>query len=146
MPAGALAICRHRPRICGSVFPSPAPVRQLLGLRGREAHYVNLTGDRRSKLGRRSAPIKLHVARRARAQPTISHHMRVMTEAGLVQAEKVGTWVCYCREDAAPCADWRAKCARNRTKARQPPVLRIVRRRICFLPSAGTANPSLRSE
>ena len=35
------------------------------------------------------------------AQPTISHHMRVLAEAGLVQAEKVGTWVCYCREDAA---------------------------------------------
>ena len=35
------------------------------------------------------------------AQPTISHHMRVLAEAGLVQAEKVGTWVCYSREDAA---------------------------------------------
>jgi ArsR family transcriptional regulator len=35
------------------------------------------------------------------AQPTISHHMRVLAEAGLVQAEKVGTWVCYYREDAA---------------------------------------------
>ena len=35
------------------------------------------------------------------AQPTISHHMRVLAEAGLVQAEKVGTWVCYCRDDAA---------------------------------------------
>jgi ArsR family transcriptional regulator len=35
------------------------------------------------------------------AQPTISHHMRVLAEAGLVQAEKVGTWVCYSRDDAA---------------------------------------------
>jgi len=35
------------------------------------------------------------------AQPTISHHMRVLAEAGLVRAEKVGTWVCYGREDAA---------------------------------------------
>jgi ArsR family transcriptional regulator len=35
------------------------------------------------------------------AQPTISHHMRVLAEAGLVQAEKAGTWVCYCRDDAA---------------------------------------------
>ncbi|MGA2963049.1 MAG: metalloregulator ArsR/SmtB family transcription factor [Candidatus Korobacteraceae bacterium] len=35
------------------------------------------------------------------AQPTISHHMRVLAEAGLVQAEKAGTWVCYCRDDVA---------------------------------------------
>lgn len=35
------------------------------------------------------------------AQPTISHHMRVLAEAGLIEAEKVGTWVCYCRQDAA---------------------------------------------
>ena len=35
------------------------------------------------------------------AQPTISHHMRVLAEAGLVRAEKVGTWVCYSRDDAA---------------------------------------------
>jgi ArsR family transcriptional regulator, arsenate/arsenite/antimonite-responsive transcriptional repressor len=35
------------------------------------------------------------------AQPTISHHMRVLAEAGLIHAEKVGTWVCYCRQDGA---------------------------------------------
>ena len=35
------------------------------------------------------------------AQPTISHHMRVLAEAGLVQAEKCGTWVWYRRDDAA---------------------------------------------
>jgi DNA-binding transcriptional ArsR family regulator len=27
--------------------------------------------------------------------------MRVLAEAGLVRAEKVGTWVCYSRDDAA---------------------------------------------
>lgn len=29
------------------------------------------------------------------AQPTISHHLKVLREAGLVRAEKKGTWVYY---------------------------------------------------
>jgi ArsR family transcriptional regulator, arsenate/arsenite/antimonite-responsive transcriptional repressor len=29
------------------------------------------------------------------SQPTISHHLRVLREAGLVQAERRGTWVHY---------------------------------------------------
>ena len=34
------------------------------------------------------------------AQPTISHHLKVLREAGLVRAEKQGTWVYY-EADAA---------------------------------------------
>jgi len=49
-------------------------------------------------LGMCAADLQRHLGL---AQPTISHHMRVLAEAGLVQAEKVGTWVCYCRNDAA---------------------------------------------
>lgn len=30
-----------------------------------------------------------------RSQPTISHHLKVLTEAGLVQGEKRGRWVWY---------------------------------------------------
>lgn len=30
-----------------------------------------------------------------RAQPTVSHHLRVLREAGLVRAEKRGVWVYY---------------------------------------------------
>jgi ArsR family transcriptional regulator len=33
--------------------------------------------------------------------PTISHHLRVLREAGLVDSERRGTWVYYCiRPDA----------------------------------------------
>jgi ArsR family transcriptional regulator len=35
------------------------------------------------------------------SQPTISHHLRVLREAGLVDAERRGTWVYYrARRDA----------------------------------------------
>jgi ArsR family transcriptional regulator len=30
-----------------------------------------------------------------RSQPTVSHHLRVLYEAGLVDREKRGTWVWY---------------------------------------------------
>jgi ArsR family transcriptional regulator, arsenate/arsenite/antimonite-responsive transcriptional repressor len=30
-----------------------------------------------------------------RSQPTISHHLRVLREAGLVESRKEGTWVWY---------------------------------------------------
>ena len=35
------------------------------------------------------------------AQPTVSHHMKVLMDAGLVDAEKVGTWMWYHRNNAA---------------------------------------------
>ena len=35
------------------------------------------------------------------AQPTISHHMRILCEAGLVQGQKLGTWMWYRRDEAA---------------------------------------------
>jgi len=30
------------------------------------------------------------------AQSTISHHLKVLKEAGLVKGTSKGTWVCYC--------------------------------------------------
>jgi ArsR family transcriptional regulator len=30
-----------------------------------------------------------------RSQPTVSHHLRVLSEAGLVQSERRGKWVWY---------------------------------------------------
>jgi ArsR family transcriptional regulator len=30
-----------------------------------------------------------------RSQPTVSHHLRILREAGLVSSEKRGTWVWY---------------------------------------------------
>jgi ArsR family transcriptional regulator len=35
------------------------------------------------------------------AQPTISHHMKILRNAGLVEAQKQGTWVRYRRIEAA---------------------------------------------
>jgi ArsR family transcriptional regulator, arsenate/arsenite/antimonite-responsive transcriptional repressor len=35
------------------------------------------------------------------SQPTVSHHMKVLTEAGLVRGEKRGRWVFYELEHAA---------------------------------------------
>lgn len=35
------------------------------------------------------------------AQPTISHHMKILKNAGLVEAVKQGTWVRYHRVEAA---------------------------------------------
>jgi ArsR family transcriptional regulator len=35
------------------------------------------------------------------AQPTISHHMRILCEAWLVEGRKLGTWMWYRRDEAA---------------------------------------------
>ncbi len=35
------------------------------------------------------------------SQPTISHHMAVLKNAGLVEAQKLGLWMWYRRNDAA---------------------------------------------
>ena len=35
------------------------------------------------------------------AQPTVSHHMKILKQAGLVETSKVGTWVYYERNEAA---------------------------------------------
>ncbi len=35
------------------------------------------------------------VARSALSQPTISHHLRLLREAGLVESERRGTWAYY---------------------------------------------------
>jgi DNA-binding transcriptional ArsR family regulator len=35
------------------------------------------------------------------SQPTISHHMSILSKAGLVEAKKLGQWVWYRRNEAA---------------------------------------------
>jgi ArsR family transcriptional regulator len=35
------------------------------------------------------------------SQPTISHHMAVLRDAGLIEAEKIGQWMWYRRDEAA---------------------------------------------
>jgi ArsR family transcriptional regulator len=36
-----------------------------------------------------------------RSQPTVSHHLRVLREAGVVTTERRGTWIYYALEPAA---------------------------------------------
>ena len=33
------------------------------------------------------------------SQPTISHHMKILTKAGLVESEKIGQWMWYRRNE-----------------------------------------------
>lgn len=42
--------------------------------------------------------IENHVA--SLSQPTISHHLRILREAGIVQAERRGTWIYYSIDDS----------------------------------------------
>jgi DNA-binding transcriptional ArsR family regulator len=35
------------------------------------------------------------------SQPTISHHMAILTKAGVVEAKKLGLWVWYRRNEVA---------------------------------------------
>ena len=35
------------------------------------------------------------------SQPTISHHMSILTRAGLVEAKKLGQWMWYRRDESA---------------------------------------------
>ena len=35
------------------------------------------------------------------SQPTISHHMKILKSAGLIETSKTGTWVCYQRNEDA---------------------------------------------
>ena len=45
------------------------------------------------------------------SQPTISHHMSILTKAGLVEAKKLGQWRWYRRNESA-LGDLPAPCAR----------------------------------
>lgn len=40
-------------------------------------------------------------ARLSLSQPTISHHMAILTKAGLVEARKIGQWKWYRRNETA---------------------------------------------
>ena len=55
----------------------PARLQVLSLLRSGEACVCDLTG-----------PLGL-------SQPTVSHHLRILAEAGLVQRERRGTWAYY---------------------------------------------------
>jgi ArsR family transcriptional regulator len=55
----------------------------------------------------------LLIARKLRvSQPTLSEHMRVLTEAGMVRGKRIKQWVFYRRDDRAIAAIKRKFMAR----------------------------------
>ena len=56
------------------------------------------------------------------SQPTVSHHLRVLREAGVVSAERRGTWIYYALEPAV--AERLARLAREVTPAGDGLVVR----------------------
>jgi ArsR family transcriptional regulator len=53
-------------------------------------------------LGKKTGMCACDVEERMKlTQPTISHHMRLLTRAGLVEAEKIGRWRWYRRNENA---------------------------------------------
>ena len=76
--------------------PNPADVFNALGdeQRLKMLEYV-ATGEREDEPegpGICGCHIQAHVGL---SQPTVSHHMKILTEAGLVIGEKRGKWVYY---------------------------------------------------
>jgi ArsR family transcriptional regulator len=58
------------------------------------------------------------------AQPTVSHHLRVLREAGVVRAERRGTWVYYTLERDA--IDRLARLTRELTPADPGVAVRLA--------------------
>jgi ArsR family transcriptional regulator len=50
--------------------------------------YINASGNSEACVCNLTEPLGL-------SQPTVSHHLKVLTEAGLIDREKRGTWVWY---------------------------------------------------
>lgn len=50
--------------------------------------YINASDNAEACVCNLTEPLGL-------SQPTISHHLKVLTEAGLIEREKRGTWVWY---------------------------------------------------
>ncbi len=68
--------------------------RQILNLLAHE----EVCAPGRKGPGMCAAELQRHIGL---AQPTISHHMRILCEAGLVQGQKLGTWMRYRRDETA---------------------------------------------
>jgi ArsR family transcriptional regulator len=53
-------------------------------------------------IGRKSGLCACDIEREFQlSQPTISHHLAILRKSGLVEAEKVGSWMWYRRNEAA---------------------------------------------
>ncbi len=66
-----------RPRCAGRGSPTPAALSLIAATEGGEACICDLTG-----------PVAL-------TQPTVSHHMKLLVDAGLVSREQRGKWAYY---------------------------------------------------
>jgi ArsR family transcriptional regulator len=50
--------------------------------------YINASNEEEACVCNLTEPLGL-------SQPTVSHHLKVLTDAGLIEREKRGTWVWY---------------------------------------------------
>jgi ArsR family transcriptional regulator len=71
------------------------PTRRKI-LRLLQADAARKSGDESSGWCAGDLETKIHLS-----QPTISHHMKILKSAGLVEARKSGTWVWYQRDESA---------------------------------------------
>lgn len=92
----AVACCAPSGKVVTQDLSAFAPLFKALGDETR----LRILGFLLAKQGTLCAcEIEEHV--KELSQPTISHHMRLLREAGLVTAERRGTWVYYAVDNSA---------------------------------------------
>lgn len=116
-PTGRTATSGHASLVSGTTPGRPrAPTEAARPLEAAEPDQPELAGDIRL-LAALADPIRLAIVRQLAdcgsvcvcdleacrwvSQPTVSHHLRVLREAGLVRSERRGTWMYYSLESAA---------------------------------------------
>lgn len=95
---------RHKNEPCCVTLQSPS---LSLAATERVAQRVKAVGDPTrlrilDLLAQQTEPICVCdvTAQFSQNQPTISHHLRILREAGLIDTEKRGIWAYYCATDA----------------------------------------------
>ena len=104
--AQALNLQIHRPIELGSllkILAEPIRLRMLRLLSGEESLCCRLipavTGDEESDEKKYGLCVQDLVAHLGLPQSTVSHHLNVLKNAGLVRSVKQGVWVYYFRDE-----------------------------------------------
>ncbi|HZR57513.1 MAG TPA: metalloregulator ArsR/SmtB family transcription factor [Terriglobales bacterium] len=82
----------HKLTLVLQAIADPARRKILTALKEKGACSI----DKSTGLCASDIEMRLHLS-----QPTISHHMSILRKAGLVEAEKLGQWKWYRRNEAA---------------------------------------------
>lgn len=87
------------------INPHPVTDRQAHGLAAVLSCLADPTRLRLFDLVRRSGPAGICSCDLTepldRSQPTVSHHLKVLREAGLVESRREGTWIWYSAVDGS---------------------------------------------